>query len=46
MGILDGVFEQSCCYEACRVSHVYHEESAYLVSYLAHAGIVPLAAVS
>ena len=45
MGILHGVIQETCGYQAGGVSHVYHQQRAYLVGNLAHAGIVPLTAV-
>ena len=44
--ILQWVVEQTGCNQTCRVSHINHEESAYLIGNLAHAGVIPLAAVS
>ena len=45
MCILDGVVEQTCGDESGGVRHVDHEDGTDLVGQVAHAGIVPLAAV-
>ena len=45
VGVLERVVEQAGGYEPCGVRHVDHEHSAHHVGYLAHAFVVPLAAV-
>ena len=46
VGILHGVVEQTGSDKTGRVSHVNHKESANLVGNLAHALVVPFAAIS
>ena len=46
MGILHGVIQQTSGNQTSRMSHVNHQQSAHLVGNLAHALVVPLAAVS
>ena len=46
VGILQWVVEQTGCNQTSRVSHINHEEGTHLIGNLAHAGIIPLTAVS
>ena len=39
------IVEKSGCDKTCGVSHVNHKESSHLVSYFAHALVIPLTAV-
>ncbi len=43
--ILQRVVQQSGCNQSCWMCHVYHQQCAYLIGNLAHACIVPFAAV-
>ena len=45
MCILNRVVEQSGSNQSGRVSHIYHKQSTNLIGNLAHALVVPLAAV-
>ena len=45
VGILQGVVQQTCSDQAGGVCHVDHEQCAHAVGNLAHALVVPLAAV-
>ena len=42
---LHGVFKQTCCNETGRVGHVNHEQGTHFIGNLAHALVVPFAAV-
>ena len=43
--VAKGVVEQSGGYQACRVSHVYHQDGSHTVGNSAHTGVVPFTAV-
>ena len=45
VGIFERVVEQSGCDESGRMGHVDHQDGAHLVGDVAHAGIVPFAAI-
>ena len=45
VGILHRVVQQSGSYQSGRVGHVDHEQCTHFVGYLAHALVVPFAAV-
>ena len=45
VGILQWIIQQTSSNQTSRVSHINHQQGAYLISNFAHAGIIPLTAI-
>ena len=45
MRVFHRVFQKPCCYQACWVSHIHHEECTYLIGHFANTSVIPVAAI-